>query len=135
MRDLHGHRHAVHQHDLVAPVELVSLARRKTERHKGARRLACMVSRPTPRVTPHRVIAAVIAKRPQLFEHTDQRQPLARCLCCVRRKHSVDLSLPGAELGTRLDLPLVGKRRLARPQNLANRVAELWPKVGDGVNR
>ena len=35
VRDLHGHRHAVHHHDLVAPVELVGLARRERQRHKG----------------------------------------------------------------------------------------------------
>src|SRR5207248_2375147 len=33
MRDLHGHRRAVDQHDLVRPVELVGLARRKTQRY------------------------------------------------------------------------------------------------------
>ena len=35
MRDLDGDRHAVEQHDLVAPVELVGLARRKAQRHIG----------------------------------------------------------------------------------------------------
>ena len=38
MGDLHGHRHAVDQHDLVAPVELVGLARREDQRHIGFRR-------------------------------------------------------------------------------------------------
>ena len=40
MRDLHGRRHAVQHDDLVAPVELVGLARREGQRHEGARRRA-----------------------------------------------------------------------------------------------
>ena len=38
MRHLHRHRHAVDQDDLVAPVELVGLARREAQRHVGFRR-------------------------------------------------------------------------------------------------
>jgi len=34
MGDLQGHRHAVDHHDLVAPVELVGLARFKDQRHE-----------------------------------------------------------------------------------------------------
>ena len=40
VRDLHRHRHAVQHDDLVAPVELVGLARRKAQRNKGRRRRA-----------------------------------------------------------------------------------------------
>ena len=36
VRDLHGRRHPVHHNDLVAPVELIGLARRKGQRHKGS---------------------------------------------------------------------------------------------------
>ena len=59
--DLHGHRHAVHQHDLVAPVELVGLARRKAQRHIGRRRRLPRAPCPAPGVAPHRVVAAVVA--------------------------------------------------------------------------
>jgi hypothetical protein len=38
MRDLHGRRHPIHHNDLVAPVELVGLARRERQRHIGVQR-------------------------------------------------------------------------------------------------
>jgi len=38
MRDFDRNRRAVDQHDLVRPVELVGLARRKAQRHPGLRR-------------------------------------------------------------------------------------------------
>jgi hypothetical protein len=40
MGDLHGHRHAVQDDDLVAPVELVGLARREDQRNISVRRTA-----------------------------------------------------------------------------------------------
>ena len=45
MRHLHRHRHAVHDDDLVAPVELVGLARREAQRHISVRRRARRFSR------------------------------------------------------------------------------------------
>ena len=49
MRDLHDRRHPVHHDDLVAPVELVGLARRERQRHKGIRRRARVRLRPGAR--------------------------------------------------------------------------------------
>ena len=46
MRHLHRHGRAVDQHDLVAPVELVGLARRKAQRDKGANRRRRAVTLP-----------------------------------------------------------------------------------------
>ena len=60
MRDLHRHGHAVHQDDLMAPVELVGFSRRERQRHKGARRIACMFARPLPGIASEGVIAARI---------------------------------------------------------------------------
>lgn len=40
MRDRHRDRRAIDQHDLIAPVELMGLARRKTQRHDATRRNA-----------------------------------------------------------------------------------------------
>ena len=80
MRDLHGHRRAVDQHDLVAPVELVGLARRKAQRHIGFRRRRPALDAPLLGVAPDRVVAALVAEPAQLLEDPDQRQPLARRL-------------------------------------------------------
>ena len=52
VRDLHGHRHAAQHDDLVAPVELVGLARCERQRHIGGRRLPRMRPAPAPGVTP-----------------------------------------------------------------------------------
>ena len=61
VRDLHRRRHAVQHDDLVAPVELVGLARR--ERRAAQRRPpSCAACAPPPasRVPAHRVIAALV---------------------------------------------------------------------------
>jgi hypothetical protein len=94
MRDLHGHRRAVDQHDLVRPVELVGLARRKAQRHIGFRCRRPVLDPPLLGVTPHRIVAALITGSVQLFEHPDQRQPLTRRLALVRQQQTVELSPP-----------------------------------------
>ena len=135
MRDLHGHRHAAHQHDFVAPVELVGFARRERQRHIGLRRLPRVRPAPGPGVAPDGVIAAVVAQRPQLLEQPDQRQPFARRVPDVLRQQPVELRLPAPELGARLNLPLIRKRRLPRPQHLANRVARYLQVARDLLDR
>ena len=57
MRDLHGDGHAVDQNDLVAPVELVGLARRKAQRNIGCRRRRPASLEPRMGVTPDRIVA------------------------------------------------------------------------------
>src|SRR5271157_713457 len=64
--------------DLVAPVELVGLARREGQRDEGARRRTRMRFAPAPRISPDGVVSASVAERPQLLENSDQRHPLAR---------------------------------------------------------
>ena len=80
VRHLDGDRRAVDQHDLVAPVELVGLARREAQRHIGFRRRRAALGAPLPGVAPDRVVAALVAEPAQLLENPDQRQPLARGL-------------------------------------------------------
>ena len=46
MGDLHRHRDAVDQHDLVAPVELVRLARREAQRNESRRRRRALPAPP-----------------------------------------------------------------------------------------
>jgi hypothetical protein len=62
MRDLQGRCHAVHHDDLVAPVELVGLARRKRQRNVGGSRLAGVLAAPDLGVAPDGVLAAFIAR-------------------------------------------------------------------------
>ena len=46
VRDLDRDRHAAEHHDLVAPVELVGLARREPQRHEGFRRRRAALGAP-----------------------------------------------------------------------------------------
>src|ERR1700730_6561922 len=57
VRDLHDRRHAVHHDDLEAPIELVSFARRKRQRHVGVRHLARVLPAPGPGIAANSVIA------------------------------------------------------------------------------
>ena len=103
MGDLHDHRHAVEQDDLVAPVELVGFSGRKAQRDIGrSGRLPALLA-PSPGVTPHGIVTAVIAAPAQLFEDPDQRQLFASGFGRVRRQQSVELRCPSSQLRPRLD--------------------------------
>jgi hypothetical protein len=106
----------------VAPVELVGLARRKTQRHIGRRRPVSMRPAPPFGVAPHRIVAAVIAAPPQFLKDPDQRQLLAGGLFGIAGQQGVEFFRPPPELRARLDIALVFKGGLARPQDFADRV-------------
>ncbi len=97
MRHLDGRRHAVDQNDLMAPVELVSLTWRVVERHIGFRRHGSAVLRPGLRISPDRVITAIVTERPDLLVNPDQRQPLARRFALVGCQKPLDLGLPRSD--------------------------------------
>ena len=135
MGDLHGHRHAPDQDDLVAPVELVGLARREEQRHIGIRRRRSLRLRPVPRVSTDGVIAALIAEAAKLFVDPDERQLLARRLATIAIQKPVELILPRTDLRHRLPLALVGEGRLIRPENLPNRVPRHVQLAADTLER
>ncbi len=58
-------------------------------------------------IAPHRIVAAFVAKAPELLEDPDQRQPLTRRLGLVRRQNPVQFVLPRTELRQRLNRALV----------------------------
>ena len=86
VRDLHSRRHPVHHNNLVAPVELIGLARRERQRNISIRRRARIRLRPGARIAADGVITAVVSERPQLFENPDQREPLSPRRLRVRRQ-------------------------------------------------
>ena len=104
-------RRAVDQHDLVAPVELVGLARRKAQRHIGFRRRRTALGAPLLGVAPYRVVAALVAEPAQLLEDPDQRQPLARRLALVRQQQPVELFAPRIDPRQRLPAALIRETR------------------------
>jgi hypothetical protein len=68
MGDLHGRRHSAHHHDLVAPIELVGLARCKNERHVGLRQHGAALLPPSDCVAPNRGVAPAVTEAAQLLE-------------------------------------------------------------------
>lgn len=120
MGDLHGYRHAVDQDDLVAPVELVGLARREEQRHIGFCRRRSLCLHPPPRVTPDGIVAALVTEPAKLLIDADQRQPLARRLGLVRREKAAEVGLPWADLRHRLMFALVTELRRIGAQHLAD---------------
>ena len=101
--DLHGRRYPVHQNDLMAPVELVGLARRKTQRHIGVRRRARALLSPGDRITANGGgIAAVITKVAQVLVYPDQRQSFPGRLALVLLKQRFKPLSLGTNPGQRL---------------------------------
>ncbi len=70
----------------MAPVELVSLAGIKTQRHKRSCRAPHFLVLPAARVTADRIVTAFISLGSQRFEQPDQRQPFAPWLAFVLRQ-------------------------------------------------
>ena len=123
MGDLHDHRHAAQQHDLVAPVKLEGLSRREAQRNVSRRRRLSAVLGPSPGIATHRIVTAVIAPLTQVLEQADQGQLLAGGLGRIAGQQCVELFCPSPEFRSGLDFTLVFERRLARPQHFADRVS------------
>lgn len=98
MRHLYRGCPALDQDDLMAPVELVGFTRCIVERHVGFGRHCTSILRPSLRIAPDRIVAAVVTQRPKLFVNPDQRQPLTRCFAFVHSQEALDLSLPATRL-------------------------------------
>src|SRR5690606_9791870 len=135
MRHLHRRRHAVQHDDLVAPVKLVSLARRIIERHVGFRRYGAAFLRPGSGVAPDCVVTALVAEVAQVLEYPDQCQPFARGFGLIGEQHSIELIAPGAELRLRLTGPLVLDLRLIAAQNLPHHFPRYAKLPADRLDR
>src|SRR5512144_97630 len=122
LKCLHRRGHPVDQNDLVAPVELIGLAGRETERDVslGGRRASLLC--PGLRVAPDRVVAALITKPAKLLEKANQRQPLPPRLPSIRQKQLLQPIPPRPNLRHRLNRPLVAKLRRLRPDYLPDRL-------------
>ena len=118
MRHFHRHRRAVDQHDLVAPVELVSLAGRKAQRHIGSRRCRGAIALPPERIPPNRIVAARITTPSQILENPEQRQPFAARLRLIARQQRIEIILPRSNPRQRLVPASVAEFRLRRTHNL-----------------
>ena len=135
VRDFHRDRRAVDQHDLMAPVEPVRLARRKAQRHERIRRRGRPLAPPRPGIPPDRVVAALVAKPAQRLEQPDQRQPLAAGLGLVGLKQLVQPLPPCAKARHRLLLALVLEVRRLRPDHLTHGLARYPQLAADRLDR
>jgi hypothetical protein len=73
VRDLDDRRHAVQQDDLVAPIKLIGLARRKHQRHIGVRRRARVVLPPADRIAANGGVTSLVTEAAQFFVQSDER--------------------------------------------------------------
>src|SRR5450432_645622 len=118
VRHLHGHRRAVQQDDLVAPVELVGFTWREAQRHIGRSRRGAALLAPPSGVAPHGVVAAGITAATQFLEQADQRQALPRRLTFIHRQQLIELVAPGSDPRKRLRFPLVAELSRLRTDDL-----------------
>jgi hypothetical protein len=122
MGHLDRHRHAIEDHDLMAPVELVGLARIEAQRNIGTGRGFLRHLRPTGRVAPNGIIAAAIAAVPQLFVDPNDGQTLPLRSPGILGQHRVQIRSPGVNLRSGLSRAIVGELGRARSDDLAHRV-------------
>jgi hypothetical protein len=83
VRDLHDRRHAVQHDDLVAPIKLVGLARRKSQRHISIRRRTRALLAPGNRIAANGGITSLVTEAAQVLVQSDERQPLTGRLALV----------------------------------------------------
>jgi hypothetical protein len=123
MRHLHLGRDAAHHDPFVAPVELERLARRKSQRDEGLGNTAMSPTPPSLRVTPDRIVAALVALAAKIVEDARQPETVALRALLVGRQHLRQPFDERAELRHRRLRPLVLEAGVTGAQNLPHRVA------------
>ena len=123
VRRLHPGRRPRQTRVLVAPVELVGLARIEDQRHKGLRRRQqTATAPPRPGVAAHRVIATLVAQLAKVLMDLQQGQAVPALLLLVGFQLALELLDPRSQLRHRLDLARVGVRGRIASYHLAYRV-------------
>src|SRR6516164_3195615 len=135
MRHLHGYRRAVQHDDFVAPIELVGLTRRKSERHIGLRQRRTAFLAPAYRITANRIVAPVITQTAQLFEKPNKRQPLAGWLIFVLQQQAIQPIPPWPDFGKRLRRAFVMKLARIRADDLPHDLARHAQVPADLLDR
>src|SRR6185369_1465813 len=135
MRHLDGYRRAVDQHDLVAPVELVGLARREAQGYVGFGSRRTARGAPLPGIASYRVVAALVTEPAQLLENADQRQPLTTRLALVCKQQVIKLFAPPVNPRQRLASAFVPKLGRLRPNHLAHDLPRYPKLAADRLDR
>ena len=133
--DLHRRRHAVHDDDLVAPVELVRFARRERQRNVGVRRRTRVLLAPVRRIAANRVVASIVTEAAQLLVNANQRQPLARRFALVVLKQRLQSLSPWPDRGKRLSRPFIMELGRVRADDLPHHLARHTQLATDLLDR
>ena len=135
VRHLHRGRRAIDHYDLMAPVELVGFPWIEAQRHIGRGRCHLFLLGPGGRVSPDRIITAIISSGPEFLEDADAGQSLALGLPRIHRQHLVEQVFPGSDLRQRLNGPLIGELRRTGPDHLAHSVPRYSQLPADLLDR
>ena len=136
VRRLHLGRRTRQTRVLVAPVELVGLARIEDQRHIGLRRRQqTATAPPRPGVAAHRVIATLVAQLAKVLMDLQQGQAIPALLLLVGLQLALELLDPRSQLRHRLDLARVGVRGRIASYHLAHRVLRNPQVPGDLLDR
>ena len=123
VRGLHPGRRTRQARELVAPVELVGLARVEAQRHIGLRRRQQPAPAPPgSRVAAHRVVAALVTLGRKVLVDPQQRQTQPARRPLIGLQTALKLLHPRPKLRHRLDRALVRVRGRIAPHNLAYRI-------------
>lgn len=122
MSDFDRRRHAVEDHDLMAPVELVCFAGIEAQRNIGVGRRFPRRLRPSGRIPPDSIIAAAIAAIAELLVNPDDGQTVPLWPPGILGQHLIQIGTPGIDLRAGLRCAVIGELRLARADDLAHRI-------------
>ena len=134
LRHLDGEREAVELDALVAPIELVGLARIEAQRHEGLDRHPGPLLAPGLHEAMHAVVGALVAAPAQFLEQALRRAPLTPGQLGLGLQDRGQDRHERPELGLGLDLALVGEGGGVRAQHPAHRVARDPELAGDALD-
>ena len=109
MGHLQGARHAAKNHDLVRPIKLIDLARRKAEWNESSAPARGPRHAPMPGIAPHRIVAAAISRPAEILEKPQQGHPFAPAAFLVLRQKAFQFLKIRPQLRIVLISTLVGK--------------------------
>ena len=129
-----GSRPTAQVDHLVAPVELIRLARREHQRHERGAAGATLLAPPAAGKAAHSVVAALVALPPQEIEQPLQRQPLPPRPRHILRQHRFQPADEQPQLRMRLLPTLVGELGRSRPDHLAHHLPRYPPFARDSLD-
>ncbi len=132
---LDGQRHALERDRLVAPVKLERLAGRKAHRHVGPHRNPRVFRAPRLHEAVHAIVRAVVTAPAQLLKQALRRAAFSPGQFDFKFQDLGQNHDPLAQLGRRLDTPLVLELGSLAADHLAHRCARYRQQPNDLLDR